>query len=217
MEHQKIINLLNQLSKFRTKYWIEMNDQSRGVYNINSDIRFKNKMLKSSLCGYSDAYIHVTGRVIIAGAGDDDAEERADKRKEGVILKNGSPFINCKSEINNTEIDNAKDIDIVMLMYGLIEYSDNYSKTSGSFWQYYKDNPNDNLTDSGSSKSKVKKNGYSPDDGHTKDAEIMVPLKHLNNFWRNLETPFISCEVNLILTWSSACAIANLQVKEDLQ
>ena len=113
MEHQKIINLLNQLSKFRTKYWIEMNDQSRGVYNINSDIRFKNKMLKSSLCGYSDAYIHVTGRVIIAGAGDDDAEERADKRKEGVILKNGSPFINCKSEINNTEIDNAKDIDIV--------------------------------------------------------------------------------------------------------
>ena len=102
-------------------------------------------------------------------------------------------------------------------MYGLIEYSDNYSKTSGSFWQYYRDNPNDNLANSESYKSKVKITWYTPDDGHTKDAELIVPLKHLSNFWRNLETPFISCEVNLILTWSSACVITNLQVKEDLQ
>ena len=174
-------------------------------------------MLKSSLCEYSDAYIHVNGGITITGAGDDDAEERADKRNEGVIFKNGFPFINCKSEINNTEIDHAKDIGIVMLMYGLIEYSDNYSKTSGSFWQYYRDNPNDNLANSESYKSKVKITWYTPDHGHTKDAELIVPSKHLSNFWRNLETPFISCEVNLILTWSSACVITNLQVKEDLQ
>ena len=129
MEYQKIINLLdntsNQLSKFRTKNWIEINDQSRGVYNTNSDIRFKTTMLKSSLCDYSDAYIPVK-ETTITGAGDDAAARQADKRNKGVILKNCALFINCKSEINNTEIDNAKDIDIVMPMYNLIKYSDNY-------------------------------------------------------------------------------------------
>ena len=128
-------NTPNQLSKFRTKNCIEINDQSRGVYNTNSDIRFKTAMLKSSLCDYHDA---------ITGAGDDAAARQADERNKGVIFKNCAPFINCKSEINNTEIDNAKDIDIVMPMYNLIEYSDNYSKTSGSLWQYYKYEPNDN-------------------------------------------------------------------------
>ena len=118
-------------------------------------------------------------------------------------------FINCKSEISNTETDNAKDIDIVMPMYNLIEYSDNYSKTSGSLWQYYKDEPNDNLADSESFKSKVKITGNTPADGNTKDVEIMVPLKYLSNFWRTLEMPLINCEVNLILTWSSTCVITN--------
>ena len=69
--------------------------------------------------------------------------------------------MNCKSGINNTEIDNAKDIDILMAMYNLIEYSDNYSKTSGSLWQYYRDEPNDNLADSESFKSTIKKHKYS--------------------------------------------------------
>ena len=125
-------NTPNQLSKFKTKNWIEINDQSREVYNTNSDIRSKTAMLKSSLCDYSDAYILVKGRITITGAGDDAAARQADKRNKGVILKNSIPFINCKSEINNTEIDNAKDIDIVMPMPNLIEYSDNYPKTSGS-------------------------------------------------------------------------------------
>ena len=69
--------------------------------------------------------------------------------------------MNCKSGINNTEIDNAKDIDILMAMYNLIEYNDNYSKTSGSLWQYYRDEPNDNLADSESFKSTIKKHKYS--------------------------------------------------------
>ena len=148
MEYQKIINLLdnmsNQLSKFRTKNWIETNDQSRGVYNTNSDIRFKTTMLKSSLCDYSDACFFVQGTITITGEGTDAAARQVDESNKGVIFKNCAPFINCKSEINNTEIDNAKDIDIVMPMYNLIEYSDNYSKTSGSLWQYYKDEPNNN-------------------------------------------------------------------------
>ena len=126
------------------------------MYNVNNDIRIKTSMLKSSLSNYCDAYILVKGRITITGAGADAAARQADERDKGVIFKNCAPFINCKTEINNTEIDNAKDIDIVMPMYNLIEYSDNYSKASGSIWQYYKDEPNDNLTDSESFKSKIK-------------------------------------------------------------
>ena len=203
MEYQKIANLLNnesdQPSKFITKNWVEINDESRGNY-ANSDIKFKTTMLRSNRCDYADSYILVKGTIIITGAGNDDAARRADERDKGVTFKNCAPFTKCISRINNTDIDNAHDFDIVMPMYNLIEYSDNYSKTSGSLWQYYKDDPNDNLTDSESFKSKVKITGKTPNNGNTKDVEIIVPLKYLSNFWRTLEMPLINCEVNLILT-----------------
>ena len=131
MEYQKIINLLdnspNQLPKFRAKTWIEIRGvyQLRGAYNINSDIT--RAMLKSSLFDYSEPYIPVKGKITISAAGDDAAVMQADERNKCVMFKNCAPFINCKSEINKTEIDNAKDIDIVMSMYNLIEYSDTYS------------------------------------------------------------------------------------------
>ena len=96
-----------------------------------------------------------------------------------------------------------------MSMYNLIEYSDSYSKPSGSLWQYYKDEPNDNIADSESYKSKVKITGKTPADRKTKNFEIIVPLKYLSNFWRNLEMPLINCEVELILTWSRDCVITN--------
>ena len=96
-----------------------------------------------------------------------------------------------------------------MPMYNLIEYSDNYAKTSGSLWQYYRDEPNNNLADSESFKFKVKITGNTPAADNEKDVKIMVPLKYLSNFWRTLELPFINCEVNLILTWSSTCVITN--------
>ena len=189
MEYQKMINLLhntlNQSSKFRTKNWTKINDQSRGVYNVNCDIRFKTTVLKSSLCDYSDAYILVKGRIKITGAGADAAARQADERDKGVIFKNFAPFINCKSEMNNTEIDNAKDIDIVIPMYNLIEYSDNYSKRHGSLWQYFKDEPNNSLTDSESFKSKIKRTGKFPNNGNTKDVEIIIPLNCLSNFLEN--------------------------------
>ena len=86
-------------------------------------------MLKSSLCDYSDAYILVKGKITITGAGDDAAVRQVDERDKGVAFKNCAPFINCISEINNTQIDNCKDIDIVMPLYNLLEYSDNYAKT----------------------------------------------------------------------------------------
>ena len=142
MEYQKIANLLestlDNLSKFRTRNWVEINDKSRGNY-ANSDIRFKTTMLRSNLCDYTDSYILVTGTITITGAGDDAVARRADERNKVVTFKNCAPFTKCISRINNTEIDNAYDIDIVMPMYNLIKYSDNYSKTSGSLWQYYKD------------------------------------------------------------------------------
>ena len=212
MEYQKIANLIDdtssKLSKFRTKNWVEINDERRGTYNVNSQIKFKTTMLKYSLYDYSDAYILVKGKITITGAGADAAARQADERDKGVAFKNCAPFTNCISEINNTQVDNAKDIDIVMPMYNLIEYSDN-AKITGSLWQYFRDEPNDNLADSESFKSKIKITGKTPDDDNEKDVEIMVPLKYLSNFWRTLEMPLINCEVNLILMWSSTCVITN--------
>ena len=213
MEHAKIANLIddisNQPSKFRTKNWVEINGESRGTYNVNSQIKFKTTMLHSSLCDYSDAYILVKGTITITGAGADAAARQADEREKGVAFKNCAPFTNCISEINNIQVDNAKDIDIVMPMFNLIEYSDNYAKTTGTLWQYFRDGPNDDIEDSESFKSKIKITGKTPDDDNEKDVEIMVPLKYLSNFWRTLEMPLINCEVSLILTWSSTCVITN--------
>ena len=217
MEYQKIANLIddtsNQPSKFRTRNWVEINDESRGAYNVNSQIKFKTTMLKSSLC---DAYILVKGTISVNNTAAAGAAVNNDDIK--VIFKNCAPFTNCISEINNTQVDNAKDIDIVMPMYNLTEYSDNYAKTSGSLWQYCKDIPArdanneitefrvNNTTESFNFKAKI--TDQTGDDG-TKDVEIMVPLKYLSNFWRTLEMPLINCEVNLILTWSSTCVIAS--------
>ena len=199
----------NQPSKFRTKNLVEINDESGRTCNVNSQIKFKTTMLKSSLCDYGDEYILVKGKITITGRGMDDAAIQADERDKGVAFKNWAPFANCISEINNTQVDNAKDIDIVMPMYNLIEYSDNYAKTSESLWQYFRDEPDDNLADSESFKSKIKITGKTPNDDNEKDVEIMVPLKYFSKFWRNLEMPLISCEVNLILIWSSTCVITN--------
>ena len=223
MEYQKIANLIddasNQSSKFRTRNWVKINDESRETYNVNSQIKFKTTMLKSSLCHYSDAYILVKGTITVNNTAAVDANANNTNKK--VIFKNCGPFTNCISEIDNTQVDNAKDIDIVMPMYNLIEYSDDYLKTSRSLWQYCKDIPalddnnaavnftENNLTDSFN--FKVKMTGETGDDG-TKDVEIMVPLKYLSNFWRTLEMSLINCEINLILTWSTNCVIVSTNV-----
>ena len=148
MKYQKIANFLNnelnKPSKFRTKTWVEINDDIRGEYSPNKQIRFKTAMLRSSLCDYSNAYILAKGNITVkntAGAAAD-----LNKRNKNVIFKSRAPFTNCLSKINNNQIDNAQYIDIVMPMYNLIEYSDNCSNTSGSLWQYCKEIPavNDN-------------------------------------------------------------------------
>ena len=97
--------------------------------------------------------LYLKKTITITGAGADAAASQTDAKNIGVAFKNCASFINYIAEINNAQEDNAKDIDIVIPMYNLIEYSDNYSKTSGSLCQYYRDEPNDNLTDSESFKS----------------------------------------------------------------
>ena len=138
---------IESIIKIQDKKLARNNDDSRGTYT-NADIKFKSTMLKSNLCNYADAYILAKGTIIITGYGDDDAARQLDERNEDVIFKNCASFSKCISRINGTDIDNAQDINIVMPMYNLIEYSDNYSKTSRSLWQYYKDDPNDNIVQS---------------------------------------------------------------------
>ena len=177
MEYQKLANLSddasNKPSKFKTKNWVEINDESRGTYNVNSQIKFKTSMLKSSLCDYGDAYILVKGTITVNNTAASDADANSTTKK--VISKNCPPFTNCISEINNTQVENAKYLDIVMPVYNLMECSDNYSKTSGSLWQYCKDMPaaeNNNaivnVTDNNLADSfnfKVKITGQTKDDG----------------------------------------------------
>ena len=123
MEYHKIANLIddtsNQPSKFRTRNWVEIHDESRGAYNVNSQIKFKTSMLKSSLCDYSDAHILVKGTISVNNTAVAGAANNTNRK---VIFKNCAPFTNCISKINNTQIDNAKDIDIVMPVYNLIDY-----------------------------------------------------------------------------------------------
>ena len=133
MDYQKIKNLLdnasNEPSKFKTKNWVEINDESRGVYNANSQVKFKTTMLKSSLSDYSDAYILVKGTITVNNTG---TAAAPNKRTTKVIFKSCTPFTDCISEINNIDIIilniEINNIDIIMPMYNLIEYSNNYSK-----------------------------------------------------------------------------------------
>ena len=159
-------------------------------------------MLRSSLCDYDNAYILAKGNISVNNTAAEGAAANNSNIK--VIFKNCAPFTCCISKINNTQIVNAEYIDIVMPMYNLIEYSDNYSKTSGSLWQYCKDIPGvdddgdivdfngANATDSFNFKTEI--TGQTNNDGII-NVEIMVPLKYLSNFWRTLEMPLINCEV----------------------
>ena len=145
MAFQKIINLLDttsddkDLPRFVTKKWIEVYDQSEKNYSINKEIRIKTPMLRSDLCNFSDAYIVVKGTITVTNPNNA-------KRNKAVAFKNNAPFINCISKINGVKIDNAEDLDVVMPMYNLLEYSKNYRKTTGSLWNYYRDEQSNPLS-----------------------------------------------------------------------
>ena len=142
MEYQKIINLLdntpNQPTKFRTKNLAEISDDSRGTYNTNSQVRFKTSVIRSSLCDYSGAYIPVKGTITVALVAANAQPQNVGKK---VVFEICAPFIDYINEINKTQIDDVKYKDVIMPMYNLIEYSNNYSKTVGSLWQCYRYEP----------------------------------------------------------------------------
>ena len=145
MEYQKITNLLGNASdkvhRFTTKKWIEVQNQSGNAenrYNANKQIRFKTPVLRSDLCDYSGAYIVVKGNIAVTNPYNDVYDKK-------LAFKNNVPFTTSISKINNTLIDNLEDLDVVMPMYNLIEYSKNYRKTTGSLWNYYRDEANSGL------------------------------------------------------------------------
>ena len=154
MKTQMIVNLLNgsanENSKFAIRKWYIIDSESKGNYSHENPIEFLTSSLESSLCDYSDAYILVTGNINVTG-GDNNTK---------VAFKNCAPFTKCITEINKTFVDDGEHINITMPMYNLIEYSDNYSDTSGSLWNFKRDeiNGNINLTNNNSSSYKYKSN-----------------------------------------------------------
>ena len=139
-----------------------------------------------------------------------------------MAFKNNAPFISCITKINNSLVDNADDLDIVMPMYNLIEYSKNYLKTLGSLWTYYRDEPNSGAVgdinysneDSKSFDYKTSITSRLVDNNIEKNVEIAVPLKYLNNSCRTLDIPLINCEINLIATWSENYIITSKATRD---
>ena len=228
METQKIANLLgeadNESSKFATRKFCVINDQNNTVHGEGNEngatVKFETQIIKSSLCDYSDAYILVTEDITATG-GDDNIK---------AAFKNCAPFMKCKTHTKNEHIDTADNLDIVMPMYNLIEYSDNYSDTSGSLWQFERGgspvtnagNPDKVSVDNASFfKYKASFIGESTAvDGNLrtflswvfKDVKIAVPRKNLSNFWRTLEMQLINCKIHLELNCSEDCVMSAIAV-----
>ena len=254
MEYDKINNLLlsednesevskanraNEMSeklyKFVTREYVRVNGLSN-TYNENKSIRFKTPMFRSNLCDYSDAYIFVNGTITVTALGaNNGANNIRDKKNRPLILKNNAPFVSCITRINGEIIEDADDLDIVMPMYNLLEYSKNYRKTIGSLYNYYRDeltnDGNDNNFDNRNVvnseafkyKNKITGNTYNVDAGAqgydvnkngTQKIELAIPLKYLGNFWRALNIPLISCEVFLELKWNKNCVITTLERRQ---
>ena len=234
MEFQKIVSLLNitsndkDLPRFVTKKWIEVYDKSEKNYNTNKEIRIKTSMLRSDLCNFSDACIVVKGDIIVTSP-------KNAKRNKAVAFKNNAPFISCISKINGIKTDNAEDLDVVMPMYNLLEYNKNFRKTAGSLWNYYRDQSSDLLSTNSEyfkHKASITRNTYNVDekikndDGNEIDnpkydanrvgkneAKIVIPLKFLSNSRRTLDIPLISCDVEIILTWTKNCVLSDMTVR----
>ena len=169
-------------------------------------------MPKSDLCHCSDAYIVVKGIITVV-------RPNGAKRNKSLAFKNNAPFINCISRINGAKIDNTEDLDVVMSMYNLLEYSKNYRKTIGSLWNYYRAETSDPLSSNPQSfKYKTSITGntlnvsadeadYDANKVGKNKTEVVIPLNYLSNIWRSLNIPLINCEVELTFTWSKNCIL----------
>ena len=202
METQKIVNLLNgsdnDNSKLATKKWYIIDSESNGNYSQNDEIKFLTRSIESRLCDYSDAYILVTGNITVKRRNAADTADIALGAITQVAFKNCTPFEKFRTEMN----DETDFINITMPMYNLIEYSDNYSDTSGRLWQFKGDEINNNAevtnnNNASSFKYKASIIGNAENNGIKNGVKIAVPLKYLSNFWRLLEIPLINCKVEL--------------------
>ena len=225
MENQKIINLLDKIDTdskhFATKKWYITNDENNTNYGVDKDtgannpdtIKYDTRVLKPNLCNYADAYILVDGTIRAEGA--------AVIANTTLVLKNCAPFTKCNLEINDEHVDTGENLDIVMPMYNLIEYSDNYQDLSVTRYQYKRDelpeaDPIDDLTANNPDSFKYKDNllgnpntvvtpapaaGDDPNGISRLSVKVVVPLKYLSNFFRSVEMPLINCKIKLNLTW----------------
>ena len=192
-------------------------------------------MLRSNLCDYSNVYILVKGTITVTVTGANNGPNNIrDKKGRPLILKNNAPFVSCITRINDELIEDTDDLDIVMPMFNLLEYSKNYRKTIGSLYNDYRDeltnDGNDNFanrsvvnSEAFKYKNKIRGNTYNVDAGAegydvnkdgTQKIELAIPLKSLGNFWRALNIPLISCEVSLELKWDKNCVITSLEQRD---
>ena len=218
MENQKIINLLDKddtdSKRFATKKWYIINHENNTNYGVNKDtgannpdtIKYDTRVLKPNLCDYADAHILVDGTI---------RAEAANAAATRLALKNCAPFTKCNLEIHDEHVDKAENLDIVMPMYNLIEYSDNYQDSSATLYQYKRDESPDNNVDltannSASFKYKVNLLGNPVVTNCIvkRNLKIVVPLKYLSNFFRSLEMPLINCKIKLNLTWIKECVLS---------
>ena len=216
MENQKIINLLDKIDNdskhFATKKWYVINDENNTNYGVNKDtgannpdtIKYDTRVLKPNLCDYTEAYILVDGT--IRGTGGENNSRLA--------LRNCAPFTKCNLEINDEHIDTTKYLDIVMPMYNLIEYSDNYQDSSATLYQYKRDEPpeanaiEDLTTNSFKYKVSLLGNPVVADNIAKRSVKVVVPLKYLSHYFRSLEVPLINCKIKLNLTWKKECVLS---------
>ena len=209
MESQKIINLLdindNESQKFATKRWYIINDQNTGnnAYGNGEDgttIKFETKVIEPNLCDYSDANILVIRNI-------------QNKPANSVVaFKNCAPFRTCDVTINDEHIEKAEDFDIVMPMYNLLEYSDNYQDSRGSLYQFKRDEPPDDNADVASNTTSLMckpKLINGTDDNNVNNVKLVVPLKYISNILRSLELPLVNCKIDLELTWHKDCMISS--------
>ena len=246
MEYDKINNLLlsennesEQLSKFVTREYVKVNSLL-DTSNENKSIRFKTPMLRSNLCDYSYAYVLVNDTITVTG------NHPRDRQNRPLILKNNAPFISCITRINVELIEDADDLEIVMPMYNLLEYSKNYRKTIWSLYNYYRDELSDDNDNFGNIKvvnskafkyknkiigntyninstilnpagnARIDNPNYVANNSGKKSIELAIALKYLGNFWRALNIPLISCEVSLELKWNKNCIITSIQREVNL-
>ena len=218
MESQKFINLLDHNDendpRFETRKWYTVNDHNNGNYSKGDDVqsiaKFNTEIVKPFLCDYSDAYILVTGNIKLKNGND----------ATRVAIENCHPFTRASFKLNNELVDIADNLDLTMNLYNMLEYSDNYADTTGSLYQYKRPEPRDNNGNVGSldtalssfkyQSGLVQKQLTAPNSENVpantdpnfanvhriwKNIKIVVSVKYISNFFRNLELPLINTKL----------------------